>query len=70
MTEFHRSRSQLLSKLVGDVVPGVVVWPSIFHIHAWIENRIVNRHETAVICVVYKNFIHSFIQIKITNVNN
>ena len=31
---------------VGDVVPGVVVWPSIFHIHAWIENRIVNRHET------------------------
>ena len=26
-----------ISARVGDVVPGAVVWPSIFHIHTWIE---------------------------------
>ena len=41
---FQRTHTLLVR--VGDVVPGVVIWPSIFHIHAWTENRIVNRHET------------------------
>ena len=40
----------MLFARVGDIVPSVVVWNSCL-------KRIVNRHETTVICVVYKNFI-------------
>ena len=40
-------RTHTLFARVGDVVPGVVVWLSIFHVHTWIENRIiVKRYET------------------------